>query len=409
MNQALLHIRVSRGKILKKESDLLLYKDERFYASFPAISPLRNGNFLLVFRRARDARQLIGSDPGPLSEQEREDLEKLRHMVDHIDARSQLVSIEYDPMMRPVSEPLQLSADPQAADQDASLLLLNNGNLLLSSFSWYPLPSRLAAILDKQGVQIAGGSNPANDHYIMWGGFTRLSADNGRTWSEHKYLPHLPLAKDIIPGIRDSCGAPTRGQAVEIGNEILLAVYKTVEPVATSSCHLYVSRDNGHHWHFRSTIAMDFKQKIAFYEPALIACENGNIMAFLRTGNAADKLYTSVSSDQGKSWQTPLCRQEITGHPPHPLKLQDGRIFLAYGYRHKPYGVRARLMDANGEAFISDELIIRDDASCADAGYPWSAQLDDQHVVVVYYFTGKDGIRHIAASIINLSGTEAGG
>ena len=279
---------------------------------------------------------------------------------------------------------------------------MNNKNILLSSFSWYPLPARLAPLLREKGVSVTGSPAGSGCHYIMWGGFTRLSKDNGQSWSEHNYMPHLPTADEIIPGKRHSCGGPIRGQAIEVGDEILLPVYRYIKTLKTDTCHLYVSKDKGNSWIYRSTIASDYRQTIHYQEPSLTQCSNGNIMAFMRTANAGDHLYTAVSDNQGKSWNKPKLRKQVTGHPIHPLKLNDGRIFICYGYRHKPFGIRGRLMDENGEKFIGDELIIRDDASCGDIGYPWAVQLENNDILVVYYFTGNDGIRFIAGTTIKL-------
>jgi sialidase-1 len=32
------------------------------------------------------------------------------------------------------------------------------------------------------------------------------------------------------------------------------------------------------------------------------------------------------------------------GHPLHVLRLPDNRELLTYGYRHKPYGIRACIL-----------------------------------------------------------------
>ena len=322
--------------------------------------------------------------------------------MDHIDSRSQIVTIHLDQSLNQITDLKSILADPEAADQDCSLLTLKNGSTLLSSFSWYPVPARLAPMLKEQGINIVGNLVSSGCHYIMWGSFTSLSHDNGHTWSKHNYLPKLPLANDIIPGRRDSSGGATHGQAIEINNEILLSVYHTISSYDTCACHVYVSKDNGKSWAYRSMIAVDTKQKIHFEEPALLHCNKEKIIAFMRTTNAGDHLYTSISEDQGKSWSKPSCRKEIIGHPTHPLKLADGRIFICYGYRHKPFGIRARLMDENAENFISDEFIVRDDGICTDIGYPCAVQLDNLNILVVYYFTSEDGILHIEGSLLSL-------
>ncbi len=378
--------------------NLLLYKNYRFFASFPSIV-LLNGTqnnepqLLLLFRRARDSRWLLDED--------NETHQKLKHLVDHIDSRSQITGIFFDCQLTPLTEAIPLSANPEAADQDANLLLLRNGSLLLSSFSWYPVHAQLAEALKGTGTRLYGHPDITGCHYLMWGGFTRLSHDQGKSWTEHNYLPQPPGAKALIPDKRDYHGGPVRGQAIEVGNEILLPVYGTLNEDKVSSTYLYVSSDQGQHWSFRSVIARDPEQKLSFTEPALLHIKDKTIMAFIRNTSGNDHFITALSTDSGQSWSQ-WQESSLTGHPVHPLKLSDGRIFLSYGYRHKPYGIRAHLMDSKAEHLLGDEIIIRDDGLCGDVGYPWAVELPNGNVLVVYYFTQEDGVRHIAGSIVEL-------
>ncbi len=387
----------------------IFYKQQNFYASFPSVVALDNGQLLLVFRRARDPRYLVDDDESndesnnENTKENCEQIQDLKTLVDHIDSRSQLVAIKLNDDLEQIGKPYTLSPTPEAADQDASLLVKKNGDILLSSFSWYHIANRFVTYLRAKGVSINGNAdNNSGSFYILWGGFTRISSDHGLTWSDHNYLPHLPLADEIIPGKRHSCGGPSRGQSLEIDDKLILPVYHYLSTTQTDTCHCYNSTDGGKNWQYLSTIAADQEKQIHFQEPSLIECTNGNIMAFMRTAGTGDHLYTAISCDQGKTWQIPQRREEVIGHPTHPLKLTDQRIFISYGYRHQPFGIRARLMDENGENFIGDEIIIRDDGACGDLGYPWAVQISSQQVLVVYYFTSEDGIRHIAGTTVDL-------
>ena len=87
------------------------------------------------------------------------------------------------------------------------------------------------------------------------------------------------------------------------------------------------------------------------------------------------------------------------GHPAHLLPLDDGRLLCSYGYRRKPFGVRASVSDDGGRSWdIEHEIILRDDGASRDLGYPSSTQLGDGSLVTVYYIHGEDGVRHIAAT-----------
>lgn len=223
----------------------------------------------------------------------------------------------------------------------------------------------------------------------------------GKTWSAHNYLPVTPDTNDIIPGKRSVHGGSIRGQAIEIGNEILLPVYTRLKNDQVSTSHIYYSNDQGRSWTYRSIIARDKQQKLSLNEPSLLQINDNKIMAFMRNTSGNDHLVTAVSNDLGQTWQDRKERKVI-GHPTHPLRLSDGRIFICYGYRHEPFGIRGHLMDSSAENFIGDEIIIRDDGLCGDVGYPWAVELPDGKILVVYYFTQSDSIRHIAGSLLSL-------
>lgn len=372
---------------MKKIRDLILYKDPRFYSSFPAIVALPTGRPIVIFRRARETRWLLPNDIP-------DELAALKLRVDHVDARSQLVFGYFDPEKDELSTPIIMPPNPEAADQDASLLLLRNGTLLLSSFSWYPYPAAFAPIVKPWGRSI-GSIEREGCLFLFWGGFVRMSMDQGKSWSEHEYLPPLPDTPDIIPGRRPYYGGGVRGQAVELKNEILLPVYDT-------GAHLISSADQGQTWQYRSCIAQDLTGSLRINEPSLVVTPSGTIVAFMRSQQGQDRLVTARSRDGGNTW-SPWHEQNVVGHPYHPLKLPDNRVLLSYGYRHKPYGISARILDPECEQIdTSEEMIIRDDGYCGDVGYPWAACLNQSTLLIVYYFCGADTIRHIAGTVIEV-------
>lgn len=129
---------------------------------------------------------------------------------------------------------------------------------------------------------------------------------------------------------------------------------------------------------------------------------DGRLWCFLRSFRDDDATLLIWSDDEGYSWSEPKVT-EIIGHPLDPVPLADGRVLLVYGYRHPPFGVRARLWDAQDTTLAGEELVLRDDGRNADLGYPWGVQLDTGEVLVAYYFHNAQGQRFIAASTIELS------
>lgn len=378
--------------MLRKLEDLILYKDIRFYASFPAIITLPNSEILLLFRRARDTRRLV-------RDQMPDVYERTNYFVDHTDVRSQLTQLRFDSNLQPLGDAWTLPIDPEACDQDASLLLLNNGNILLFSFAWYPFP----AIHGKIFKNYVGDPDRTGCLFLFWGGFMRRSEDNGKSWSPHQYLPSYPGATDILPGSDRAPGNPIRGQAIEIDGKILLPVYGggPFSGKKTSS-YLYMSDDNGQNWAYQGPIAYDEDGKIQLNETSLYVCPSGKIVAFMRTSEGDDLLAVAESTDNGSSWSK-WEEKNIKGLPYHPLRLPDNRVFLCYGYRYPPYGIRARILDEECTNFDqTEEFVIRNDALYGDIGYPWSTLLPNGKILVVYYFLTSDGIRHIAGSVLEI-------
>jgi hypothetical protein len=87
------------------------------------------------------------------------------------------------------------------------------------------------------------------------------------------------------------------------------------------------------------------------------------------------------------------------GNPPALLRLKDGRLCVAYGYRAYPYGIRVKISSDNGATW-EDEIHLRDDGGTWDLGYPRMVQRLDGKVVTIYYFNSKERPQqHIVASI----------
>jgi hypothetical protein len=142
--------------------------------------------------------------------------------------------------------------------------------------------------------------------------------------------------------------------------------------------------------------------KVSFNEASLYETPRGDLVAFLRTEKFDDHLVLARSTDGGKSF-LPWEDSGFQGHPAQALRLPDDRVLLVYGYRHPPFGIRARVLNAEcTNAATAGEIILRDDGGNADLGYPWATMLSGKRVLVVYYFNQADGARYIAGTILEL-------
>jgi hypothetical protein len=107
------------------------------------------------------------------------------------------------------------------------------------------------------------------------------------------------------------------------------------------------------------------------------------------------------SDNGGRKWEylSQAAPDIGAGNPPNLLRLSDQRLVLVYGYRAKPYGVRARISSDQGRTW-GDEIVLRDDGLKPDLGYSQSVLRPDGKVVTVYYFAGPaDSNRTIQATI----------
>jgi Neuraminidase (sialidase) len=137
--------------------------------------------------------------------------------------------------------------------------------------------------------------------------------------------------------------------------------------------------------------------------PASVRISDSEILVVVRRREGPRRwLAAYLSQDNGETW-TPLddpVSDTGEGNPPALVKLRDGRICLIYGYRAKPFSIRAKLSNDNGRTW-SHDIVLRDDGGDRDIGYPRVVQRPDGKVIAVYYFndpkTGPE--RYIGATI----------
>lgn len=345
---------------MRKLQDITLYADPAFYPAFPSVVRRPDGEHLLAFRRA----------PNRLAWGE-------AHNV-HVDPNSYLMALRSPDGLTWGGEPSLLHAHAFGGSQDPCLLQLRDGALLCASYGWSFLrPDGIAAL------KFPTLRHPPD--VVFNGGYLLRSSNGGQHWS----APHQPPAHPA-EAYHDPWGRPlpayNRGALVEARDGRLhwaVAVHDQPDSHHTS-VHLLTSTDQGHSWLPAGCVATD--ERIAFNETSLHETPGGDLVAFLRTADHDDQACLARSGDGGRSFQ-PWQGMGFQGHPLHALPLADGRVLLTYGYRHAPYGIRARLLNADCTNFATaPELILRDDGEGFDLGYPWATPLADDRVLVVYYF-----------------------
>jgi hypothetical protein len=153
-------------------------------------------------------------------------------------------------------------------------------------------------------------------------------------------------------------------------------------------------------WKYSSAVAEH--PVISFNETSVYETPKGDIVAFLRTGGFDDQACIARSRDGGKSFDQ-WVSMGFQGHPLHALRLPDDRVLLTYGYRHRPYGIRARVLNSECTDFATaPETILRTDGGNTDLGYPWSVIIDKHRALIVYYFNVDGGSRYIAGTVVEI-------
>lgn len=358
---------------IKKLKDVVVYSDSMYYSAFPSVVKLDDGRLMVAFRRAPN-HQMMGFD-----------------RYSHIDLNSQLVSVTSSDGGNSWSKaPKLMFAHPFGGSQDPCMLKLHNGDILCTSYLWVQLGKNL---LEEYKGRVVGDGN-----YTFAGGYLIRSTDDGKTW-EGPFDPGSPLPVEKRTTMLGKMPLYNRGALCQTRDGTIYWAVACDNPQGGFSVYLVESKDNGNTWQYRSTIADD--PKISFNETSIIQTRRGDLVAFMRSFDLDDHACIARSTDGGKSFT--WSDMGFQGHPLNALELPDGRWLLTYGYRHEPYGIRARIMDPDCRNW-SDEIVLRNDGGSTDLGYSWPVLIDDHHVLVVYYFNydGARGIRGIEGTILEI-------
>lgn len=358
----------------RKVRDVVIYEDARFHSAFPSVVRRKNGELIVAFRRAPD-RKIFGEKG-----------------TSHVDPNSYLVKVTSKDGIQ-WDEPSLIYAHAFGGSQDPCLLQLRDGTLLCSSYVW--------AFVRPSGMEnLKQPYFESTKNVVFLGGYLVRSTDGGKTWTGPEYPPHI--APEInYSAIGEPLSAYNRGAMYEgKGGRIYWVVAASDSPKKTSN-HLLVSDDKGVTWTYSAPVAVS--DTASFNEASVYETPKGDIVAFLRTANMDDQACIARSTDGGQSftWQS----MGFQGHPLQAVRLRDDRVFLVYGYRHEPYGIRARILNAECTDFATaPEIVLRDDGSGRDIGYPWAVVLDKKRVLVVYYFSVDKGPQYIAGTIVEIGG-----
>ena len=264
--------------------------------------------------------------------------------------------------------------DSPLDDRDAGVVALGGNSLLVT---WFTLDTRIfrddlmkysPAEFEVMDAAMRAFPEDAKKYVGSW---TMRSDDGGATFTSPARCPVSSPHGPIV--MRD-------GRLIYLGT---LFPEGMDRPFGIVSCA--ESRD-GLHWDVLGEVPLpENVTNGQFHEPHVIELNDGALLCLIRYHypNGDLGIYKSVSRDGGRTWSTPE-DMDIHGSPPHLLRHSSGAIVLTYGWRHAPYGQRARISRDDGATW-SDEIILRDDGPDGDLGYPCSVELPNGDILTVYY------------------------
>lgn len=229
-----------------------------------------------------------------------------------------------------------------------------------------------------------------------------LSSDRGHSWQGPFRFSFDSIDGEII----------TRTSYIPTGKHSAL-VFGTTMPsphnIARERGHSFVAQtiDGGRTYEFLSWIGSDLMEGLAeeadypvhSIMPNAVLLRDGRLLCALRQRIDRRK-WTDIyaSDDGGRSWRLLSELESGSSNPASLVVLPDGRLAAIYGWRGQGYGLRAKISDDNAESW-SEEIILRNDATGRDIGYPQAKALPDGTVLIVYYYsTAEHPEQHIAAT-----------
>ena len=124
-------------------------------------------------------------------------------------------------------------------------------------------------------------------------------------------------------------------------------------------------------------------------EPHAILLKDGRILTHIRVQKRGEArmftTYQSISADGGKTWSKPEpLLDRLGGAPAHLYRHSSGALISVYGYRERPYGIKAMISLDEGASWETDFILYETQAS-DDIGYPATVELKDGSLLTVFY------------------------
>lgn len=289
--------------------------------------------------------------------------------------------------------PPRVINDTPLDDRDSGIVYLGGRSLLVTWFSTdnrASKPSEYELRLSPQDSErwtqaLRGVTDEAVERY--GGSWVMRSGDGGLTWD-------VPVSVPV-----SSPHGPNRlanGDLLYLGKRLSTSRSELAHGLAEGAVAAVRSGDGGRSWSILGSVPLpDGIDAECFHEPHVVEMLDGRLLGLIRydpnhhdygnrqPGQTDFEMCQTVSTDGGRTWSKAESLG-FHGSPPHLLRHSRGFVIASYGYRQRPYGIRAMISADGGESWMYD-YIIRADGPHPDIGYPSSVELSDGSVLTVYY------------------------
>lgn len=368
--------------------NVVIYKEEDRYCSFPHVVVMPNNKLAVAFRKASK----FSADAAK------------NGVATHHDPDSSIELIVSPDMGETwSSDDVKTIYKTNYGVNDPSLTVLHDGSVIVR---FVALDIRKTSEVNRPVGKVFSHRTEHGLITSVVGNMVLRTYDNGETWDQ--------IGVENIEEIGPSC---SRDPILEMPDHSWLMPVYTGAPQRADISWVLRSFDQGKNWCEPIRIMSDENgcfsqlQGINYNETSLLHLGSGEILAMVRadgtfhtTGDefmpvgGVGSLCVARSFDSGMSW-TPPKHTGLWGQPGSIIQLSNGDILSTYGYRKSPYGVRCCISKDKGETWdVENEIIIRNDNPIWDCGYPFTIELENRKLFTVYYMTDDDGIRYVAGT-----------